>query len=93
MAKLRAPHWLVEQVPRLVALLKGVLREPYQDTLARLKADKTKEDAKTEELRDILAAKTALVESKETNTQLRKDITALGRLSAKVEPEIAPVPR
>ncbi len=89
----RAVVWLVEKVPQLPALFRRVIREPYEVTIDRLYTSKNREDAKTEELRAILEAKTALVASKDTNAQLRKDISAVGGKPAKVEPEAAPVVR
>ncbi len=90
-----AIRWLTEHVFRLptMADLRRITREPYWVTIDRLEADKDKEDAKTVELKAILEAKTALVESKETNAQLRKTIKAVGGKPAKVEPETPPVAR
>ncbi len=84
---------VADQASRLPTLFRKVMREPYKTTIARLGTDKAREDAKTVELRAVLEAKTALVESKETNAQLRKDIAAVGGKPAKVEPEAVPVVR
>ncbi len=94
----RALRWLAEQVSRFpssqsMALLRRLLREPYEVTIDRLYTSKDREDAKTVELRAILEAKTALVESRETNAQLKKNISAVGGKPVKVEPETVPVVR
>ncbi|MGR3295853.1 MAG: hypothetical protein ACUZ8A_06465 [Candidatus Bathyanammoxibius sp.] len=91
----RAVRWLTEHVFRFptMTLVRRVMREPYEVTIDRLYTSKNREDAKTVELKSILEAKTALVESKETNAQLKKDISAVGGKPVKVEPEVVPVPR
>lgn len=87
----RTVRWLTDGGSRLPALIRRTLREPYQTTIDRLEANKDKEDVKTVELQAILDAKTALVESRTTNAQLRKDIRAVGGKPTKAEPEAAPV--
>ena len=90
----QAIRWLTEHVFRLptMADLRHILHESYQTTIDRLEANRDKEDARTEELRAILVAKTALVESRETNAELRENIRAVGGKPAKAEPEVAPSP-